>query len=158
YERGIDLSGIPAALRRAVSLIVATAGGKPTGAGDVYPSPAQEPLIFLRPARVEHLLGTEVPARGIERLLTSGGFGVAPRDDRLAVQVPGWRPDVTREVDLIEEIARLRGYDSFPVELRPLRPSVVPDDPADALKGALRQLFTGFGLHEARSFPLGPAG
>ena len=158
FERGIDLSGLPAALRRAVSLIVATAGGKPTGAVDVYPTPVQEPLIFLRPGRVRHLLGADVPVADIERFLTSVGFAVAPREDRLAVQVPGWRPDVTREVDLIEEIARLRGYDSFPVELRPLRPSVVPDDPADALKSRLRRLLTGLGLHEARSFPLGPAG
>ena len=70
----------------------------------------------------------------IERYLGSVGFAVAPKDGRLAVQVPGWRPDVTREVDLIEEVARLKGYDAFPLELRPFRPGTVPDDPGERLK------------------------
>jgi phenylalanyl-tRNA synthetase beta chain len=158
FERGIDPDGVPAALRRGVALILATAGGTATGAVDVYPHPIQEPLVFLRPERVEHLLGMAVPRAEIERHLTSVGFTVAPRDERMAVQVPGWRPDVTREVDLIEEVARLKGYDAFPVELRPLRPSRVPEDPAEALRQRVREVFTGFGLHEARSYPLGASG
>ena len=72
------------------------------------------------------------------------------------MQVPGWRPDVAREEDLIEEIARLRGYDSFPTEMRPLRPSSVPDDPAPAMERRLRRVLTGLGLHESRSNSLGP--
>jgi phenylalanyl-tRNA synthetase beta chain len=124
----------------------------------VYPNPVQEPLVFLRPGRVEHLLGTPVARAEIERHLASVGFTVAPRDERMAVQVPGWRPDVTREVDLIEEVARLKGYDAFPVELRPLRPSTVPDDPSEHLRGRIRRAFTGLGLHEARSYPLGGPG
>ena len=155
FERGMDPDGVPAALRRGVALILATAGGKATGAVDAYPHPIQEPLVFLRPERVEHLLGMAVPRAEIERYLTSVGFTVAPREERMAVQVPGWRPDVTREVDLIEEVARLKGYDAFPVELRPLRPSTVPEDPSEAVRDRVRELFTGFGLHEARSYPLG---
>jgi phenylalanyl-tRNA synthetase beta chain len=59
-------------------------------------------------------------------------------------------------VDLIEEIARIRGYDAFPVVLRPFRPSTVPDDPVEPLKGRLRRLLCGMGLHEARTLPLVP--
>lgn len=159
FERGIDLQALPDALRRAVQLIQTVAGGDVRAAPvDVYPRPAKPRAVFLRPERVEHLLGKPVSAGRIERLLVSIGFAVAPKGKRLHVQVPGWRPDVTREVDLIEEIARLEGYDAFPVELRPLRPSVVPNDPVEALKTAVRRVFTTLGLHEARSLPLVPDG
>src|SRR3989440_12641704 len=90
------------------------------------------------------------------RLLTAVGFFVAPKDGRLAVQVPGWRPDVTREVDLIEEVARLKGYDAFPDELRPYRPGTVPDAPEEQARARVREGLVRVGLLEARTLPLGP--
>jgi phenylalanyl-tRNA synthetase beta chain len=93
----------------------------------------------------------------IERLLSAVGFVVAPKDQRLAVQVPGWRPDVTREVDLIEDVARLRGYQTFPDELRPYRPGTVPDAPSEVTLGRIRERLVRAGLLEARTLPLGPA-
>jgi phenylalanyl-tRNA synthetase beta chain len=155
FERGTDPEAMEDALRRAVSLIRAVAGGEEAeGAIDVYPKPHRQRAVFLRTDRVEHLLGTPVPVDEIERLLTSLGFAVAPKDGRLHVQIPGWRPDVTREIDLIEEVARLRGYDSFPVELRAFKPSSVPADPKEGRKSALRLELAALGLNEARSFPL----
>ncbi len=155
FERGTDIEGMADVLRRAVALVRAVAGGEEREAAiDVYPKPRKAQAVFLRPARVEHVLGTPVPQEEIERLLLSVGFPVAPKEGRLHVQVPGWRPDVTREVDLIEEVARLKGYDSFPVELRPLRPSVVPDDPVEPVKARVRSVLTALGLNEARSLSL----
>jgi len=155
FERGIDLEGMSDALRRAVVLIRAVAGGtEPDEAVDVYPKPSKPRSVFLRPARVEHLLGVPLARDVIEGYLVRLGFPVAPKDDRLHVQIPGWRPDVTGEVDLIEEVARLHGYDAFPVEMRPFRPSAVPSDPVEALKARLRRALTGFGLYEARSLSL----
>jgi phenylalanyl-tRNA synthetase beta chain len=157
FERGIDLLGMPDALRRAIELIVAVAGGalgEPPL--DVWPEPVQEKTIFLRPDRVSHLLGVPVPRAEIERLLTSVGFFVAPKDGRLAVQVPGWRPDVTGEVDFIEEVARLKGYDAFPDELRPYRPGTVPDAPIERAKARVREQLVRSGWYEARTMPLGP--
>ena len=159
FERGTDLLSMADVVRRAVALIRAVAGGEERQAPvDVYPEPVRPRVVFVRPERVQHLLGVVIPTAEIERHLTSVGFVVAPKDARLHVQVPGWRPDVTREVDLIEEVARLKGYDAFPVELRPFRPSTVPDDPVEALKARLRRALTGMGLHEARTLPLMPAG
>ncbi len=158
YERGIDLWGMPDALRRAIDVITAVAGGTLADAPlDLWPEPEQPRAVFLRPERVNHLLGIEVPRTEIEKLLTSVGFVALPKDDRLAVQVPGWRPDVTREVDLIEEVARLRGYDSFPDELRPFRPGTVPDSPVEQAKDRVREVLVGAGFYEARTLSLGPA-
>src|SRR5213595_1908002 len=156
FERGIDQLGMPDALRRAIELIIAVAGGEVRApALDLWPEPQQERTIFLRPERVNHLLGVAIERPEVERLLTGVGFFVAPKDGRLAVQVPGWRPDVTREVDLIEEVARLKGYDAFPDELRPYRPGTVPDAPLERAKGRVRTELAGAGMYEARTFPLG---
>jgi phenylalanyl-tRNA synthetase beta chain len=158
FERGIDMLGMPDALRRAIELIVAVAGGAVREPPlDLWPEPRVEATVFLRPERVGALLGLPVPRSDIERLLTAVGFFVAPKEARLAVQVPGWRPDVTREVDLIEEVARLTGYDAFPNELRPYRPSGVPDAPEEVARARVREGLMRAGMLEARTLPLGPA-
>ena len=159
FERGIDQLGMPAALRRAIDVIVAVAGGALREPPlDLWPQPVQEKTISLRPERASHLLGVPTERAELERLLTSLGFFVAPKDggNRLAVQVPGWRPDVTREVDLIEEAARLKGYDAFPDELRPYRSGTVPDAPVEQIKARVREQLAHSGFFEARTIPLGP--
>ena len=157
FERGIDMLGMTDAVRRAVELIVAVAGGQQREPVlDLWPEPQQERTIFLRPDRVTRLLGTAIERAEIERLLGTVGFFLAPKDARLAVQVPGWRPDVTREVDLIEEVARLKGYDAFPDELRPYRPGAVPDAPEEQARTRVRERLVRAGLLEARTLPLGP--
>ncbi len=160
FERGIDMLAMPEALGRAIDLIRAVAGGEMREPPiDLWPEPQKPRSVFLREARVAHLLGVPVPRREVETLLAGVGFVVAPRDDRMAVQIPGWRPDVAREVDLIEEVARLRGYDTFPDELRPYRPGTVPDAPAELMLRRIRQqlIAGGGGLLEARTLPLGPS-
>src|SRR2546421_6441441 len=160
FERGIDMLGMPEALNRAIDLIRAVAGGEMREAPiDLCPQPEQPRSVFVRDARVSHLLGVPMSRKEIERYLSAVGFVAAPKDDRLAVQVPGWRPDITREVDLIEEVARLRGYDTFPDELRPYRPGTVPDAPSELTLHRIREALVrnGSGLLEARTLPLGPA-
>lgn len=155
FERGTDIHGMSDAVRRAATLIRTIAGGEEAqSAVDVYPNPAKSRVIFLRPERVDQVLGVILPSQDIEHYLSAVGFVVVPKGDRLAVQVPGWRPDVTREVDLIEEVARLRGYDEFPVEMRPYRASTVPDDPMESVKARARRVMTAMGVNEARSMSL----
>ncbi len=157
FERGMDREALPANLARALDLIVAVAGGAVDGTPvDVEPVAAPAATIFLRDARVSHLLGVEIARGEIERVLTALGCVVSPKGDRLAVQVPGGRPDLTREVDLIEEVARIVGYDRFPDEIRPQRLGTVPDALSEQQAGRLRRSLTAAGLHEALIVPLGP--
>ena len=124
FERGIDRWGGGDAMRRCIEIVLATGGGELADAPlDLWPEPSHPPRIFLRPARVAQVLGVEVPWNAIEQYLVAIGATVVskPDDGRIAVDVPGWRPDLVREIDLIEEIARLHGYDTFPSDLRPFR-------------------------------------
>jgi phenylalanyl-tRNA synthetase beta chain len=155
YERGIDIDGIPRALERAAQLLVAVAGGRTDGAPiDLYPMPKPAPSIPLASAHVARLLGEAVPEPEIAKLLAPVGFAVSAfTNGRASVTVPTWRPDVTRNVDLIEEIARLRGYDSFSTELRPFRRGTVPDSPLAILTARVREACVRAGLLEALSMP-----
>ncbi|HEY2806726.1 MAG TPA: phenylalanine--tRNA ligase subunit beta [Gemmatimonadales bacterium] len=156
FERGADYDATAMRLARAAQLIVAVAGGRIEGAVDVYPQPIAPRTIFLRDARLAQVLGVTVSRGDVERVLTAAGCVVGPKADRCAVQVPAWRPDLEREIDLVEEVARLVGYDRFPDQMRPYRPGTVPDAGAEQLGDRLRLVLTGLGLHEAITIPLGP--
>jgi len=133
------------------------AGGQVDGApADVYPSAIAPTTVFVRDARIAHVLGVEIPRAEVERVLTALGCVVGPKEDRIAVQVPAYRPDLTREIDLIEEVARIVGYDRFPDDLRPFRPGAVPDAPSERIADRLRPMLAGLGLHEAITSPMGP--
>jgi phenylalanyl-tRNA synthetase beta chain len=162
FERTIDPGLPPAALRRVVEIITALAGGAVDGApvdirGEV-PSPA---AVVLRIAHVRRLLGEPVPAGEIRKLLAAIGFTVAMRpgtemlagDEELMVTPPSWRGDVVAEIDLVEEVARLVGYDRFPDELRTARPSAVPVPREWKLAAALRDALVAGGLFEVRPMP-----
>jgi phenylalanyl-tRNA synthetase beta chain len=126
FERGVDPEGQPEALQRVVELILAIAGGEVGAAVDVDPVPFERPVIALRPERVERVLGLELTPDELTALLQPLGFEVKRRSSPLRVAVPGYRYDVRSEIDLIEEVARRRGYGSFPEELAPFRPTQVP--------------------------------
>ena len=154
FERFVDPEGQERALLRVLSLILAHAGGTlhPVAA-DLHAREWIEPHIELRLARVERLLGVRFDADRVGELLTPLGFEILDHEDGvLRVVVPGWRgADVTREVDLIEEIARRHGYDAFPAELGTFRPGTVPDHPLFRLEDRLRGLMAGLGAFEAQT-------
>ncbi|HET9981997.1 MAG TPA: phenylalanine--tRNA ligase subunit beta [Longimicrobiales bacterium] len=154
FERGVDPDGMETACRRAVELILAVAGGRAEPrVADVYPARLAPQMLLLRPARAAHLLGVPFGAPEVADLLTPLGFEVAAEDgDAVRVRVPGHRRyDVTREVDLIEEVARRHGYDNFPDELRAYRPNTVPEDPVALLEDRLRSFLAGRGFLESRT-------
>ena len=160
FERGIDRWGGGDAMRRCIELMLATAGGELAEPPvDLWPEPSHPPRIFLRPARVAQVLGVEIPWESIERYLVAIGATVVSKPDngRIAVDVPGWRPDLVREIDLVEEVARMHGYDAFPSDLRPFRLGALPDAPVEAVAAGVRRGMVEQGLYEVSRLPMGPA-
>ncbi|HSG81411.1 MAG TPA: phenylalanine--tRNA ligase subunit beta, partial [Gemmatimonadota bacterium] len=157
FQRGIDHEGLPQALQRVIELILTTAGGAVDGdAVDVYPNPITPRTVELRPSRVSHLLGVELGNDTLGGCLEPIGFGVKQRSGALVVSIPSWRPDVEREVDLIEEIARRHGFANFPDEMRTFRPTSVPEDGYVDVIRRLRAYLVGRGFLEAKTHPLVP--
>lgn len=156
FERGTDRWGAADAFRRAIALLQALAGGTLDAAIDLVPETANPPRIFLRPARVAQVLGIELAWSEIERCLVAIGATVVskPDDGRIAVDVPGWRPDLQQEIDLVEEVARIHGYDNIPTELRPFRPGTREDDPEWTAIGRVRRGMAMLGLSEVMTLEM----
>ena len=114
FERGADPNGIPYALDRLAGLIVELAGGEITrGQVDANPKPINDLQVELRVSRCNMVLGTDLDRSEVIRILTGLGMSCAG-SDTLQVTVPTFRPDITREIDLIEEVGRIYGYDNIP--------------------------------------------
>ena len=155
FERGVDPEGHLPAIMRALDVVLATAGGEVDGPLlEVLPRPWKATSVVLRPSRVERVLGVRFEVAELEGLLTPLGFTVEKGDEDtegadLRVVVPGYRSyDVTREIDLIEEVTRAHGYDSFPEDLSAARPTTVPDDPVFQLEDQIRSVLSSEGLFE----------
>lgn len=155
FERGVDPELGPIALDRVVRLIVSLAGGQLAEAPvDIGSSSPTRPDVTVRMKRVAQVLGEPVPIEASRRYLESIGFETVSKTDReLEMRVPSWRSDVSTEIDLVEEIARLHGYDKFPDEIRPFRPTTTFDDPRWRMADRLREALVGLGLYETRPIP-----
>ena len=157
FERGVDPEGHLPAVKRVLEVILANAGGEVDGPiMEALPRPWEAAALRLRPARVEQVLGVRLDDAELRALLTPLGFtiqnggGKAGCDGDLSVIVPGFRSyDVTREIDLIEEVTRAHGFDRFPEDLAAARPTTVEDDPLFQLEDRLRTVLSGEGLLEA---------
>lgn len=158
FERGVDAAQMEAAVRRAAALITATAGGTVADAAAVAGPGLPEPAaVSLRLARVEQVLGRAFDAGEVAEYLRPLGFDVAGDGAVLEVGVPGHRRhDVSREEDLIEEVARRHGYDQFSDELRPFRPGTVPTHPLFLVEDRVRRTMVAMGFMEAHTAAFAP--
>lgn len=160
FERGTDLQAVPDALRRCIQVLQAVAGGRLDGTSvDCWPEPSGPPRIFLRTERVVQILGVDLPVYVLEQCLVAIGATLVakPAEHRLAVEVPGWRPDLREEIDLIEEIARIYGYDALPDDRRPFRAGNQVDAPIHLASDEVRRGLASEGLFEVVLLPLGPS-
>jgi len=154
FERTVPATSPAATYERAVQLILALAGGAVADAPVLVGAPPPLPLeVALRASRVATALGVSLSADDCINLLTPVGFACVRHADDLVVTVPSFRVDVLREIDLVEEIARLYGYDRIPDVLRPFRVGTVPDDPLVAVERRVRAVLVGLGCMEVRPMP-----
>lgn len=125
FGRGIDYGGCLRVAHRAASLIQQLSGGRIIeGAVDAYPKPLQPRPIHLNPSNVNRILGTDIPAQTIKVYLKNLELDVQEENEgKLIVTPPSFRGDLEREIDLIEEVARLEGYEKIPCTLPTGSPS-----------------------------------
>ena len=167
FERGADVNAAPVAIARSAALLQQIGAAQPLGPMiDRYPSPVPPVTLTLRASRIEHVLGVAVADSEIPARLQPLGFVVnEDRGSRIEgressildpsswqVNVPSFRVDVQREIDLIEEIARHDGYVSLPATFPELTEPQPAPDPRAQRDRLVRQLLTACGLSEAVTF------
>jgi phenylalanyl-tRNA synthetase beta chain len=154
FERGADFESTVLACDRVAELILLSAGGELMGgAVDVIARRIDLAPVALHLSEVHRILGDKLETNEIFRILKQLGFELMPErggDPDFTVHIPSWRLDVEREIDVVEEIARLHGYDKFTNTLPAFAGAVV--DPADEAKQSrLRTSLLALGYHEAIS-------
>jgi len=154
FERGADFESTILSCDRVAELIFESGGGKLVGGVvDVIARKLDQAPVELRTSEVRRILGAGLDAYQVARILKKLGFEPRPEpgeENDFTVRIPSWRLDVEREIDLIEEIARLHGYDKFPNTLPAFVGSVV--DTPDARKDEkLRTSLLALGFNEAVS-------
>jgi phenylalanyl-tRNA synthetase beta chain len=151
FERGVDPELPRAAIERATALLIDIAGGEP---GEVIEAALpehlpQRPAVTLRRARIARVLGITIDDAEIERVLTALGMQVQAQSGGWRVAPPSRRFDIEREEDLIEEVARIHGYDAIPASLPAGAPPAPQDDESKLAVSALNAGLAARGYQEA---------
>ncbi len=153
FERGVDFLLAERAIERASQLIIDICGGQPGPScvvdGAALPTPAS---ILLREQRIEKMLGMALPETEVTAILEGLGLGVERVAEGWQVKAPSWRFDIAIEVDLLEELARVYGYNRLPV--RPLQSTleIVPRPESRRPQAQLRQQMVARGFQEAITY------
>ncbi len=154
FERGVDPSGTVRAADAAAELMRQTAGGVVArGAVDAHPAPIAPKRVSVRVERASKVLGVPLDASRVRESLASLGLDVCEADEGvLDVEVPTFRPDVEREIDLIEEIGRRVGYENIPATLPASANPAARPAPARVLELEARRTMLAGGFSEAVNF------
>jgi phenylalanyl-tRNA synthetase beta chain len=148
FERGVDPNGVVNAALRACGLLQELAQGKVLkGVVDNYPSPILPARVTLRPQRANQILATDLKPEEMGQILRSLDMEVVQNQD-LKVTIPTFRPDLSREIDLIEEITRIHGYDKIQTSLRASGELVTRVSEKERAVARLKLLLAGNGFFE----------
>lgn len=150
FERGVDPQGTVAALNRAAKLIAGVSNASLVeGVIDAHPKPVESAVIRLGVKETNRLLGTAFSGEEIEEMLQSIEFKTEPESqDHLTVSTPSFRVDVKRPEDLMEEVARLSGYENIPLTYPSVPVKGRPPLKSLTLRNRTREILSGYGFHE----------
>lgn len=173
FERGIRAELAPRGLRRATQLILQVAGGRAArGIIDLYPNVKEPPVVKLSPERIKQVLGVEPDMARAEQVLKSLGFerarapeglidlieaieaAPAPERNTLWMRAPYWRSDIAIEDDLVEEVARITGYDAVPTKMLSSEIPHHEPQPLRTLRERIKDLLASVGMQETISYSL----
>lgn len=147
FEKGIDFHRVDFASRRACHLLAQFGGKILSGEAVDSETPPENPVLDLRPDKVRKVLGADIENAVMKKLLESLDFVVAEKGENFVVTVPSIRQDIGQEADLIEEVARLYGYDNIP-STHPLNETQGGYKPERAFDHRLREIMARCGLYE----------
>lgn len=165
FERGIRPELVPLALKRATKLVLKYAGGQAaSGIVDRHSTSEKMTPVKITRKRIKQVLGLDLPVTEVEKTLASLGFECIERNQSstktgdknytLSMKIPYWRSDISIENDLIEEIARIIGYDKIPTTmLSTTIPQHLPN-PSRELRERTRNILASSGMQEVISYPL----
>jgi phenylalanyl-tRNA synthetase beta chain len=150
FENEVDAAAIKTALDYASSLISEVCGGRILkGIVEASPKPYKPRFITCRLSKINALLGTKLSLGEVESFLSRLGFASSSdNSDLYQLKIPSWRNDISDEIDIIEEVARLYGYNNIPRNLPKHISSRIPHSPMFAFSKLVRSKMIGFGLQE----------
>ncbi|WP_179395218.1 phenylalanine--tRNA ligase subunit beta [Lacticaseibacillus absianus] len=155
FEKGIDVGSINAALDEAARLMAALGNGEvATGTLSASAIDATPTVVDISLSRINHVLGTALDEETVSAIFKRLGFGVTAADGLFAVSVPTRRWDIAIEADLIEEVARIYGYDNLPSTLPTTTMTIGEFTPTQARIRRTRKLLEGLGLTQIISYAL----
>ncbi|MDQ2653253.1 MAG: phenylalanine--tRNA ligase subunit beta [Chloroflexota bacterium] len=153
YERGIDPNQVSDAVARAVQLILELSpGASVTAFSDAYPHPRAPQALSVPFGEIERLLGVRIPPQDVQAVLERLGFSPRVTEDTIDVLVPTWRSDVTMAADIVEEVARIVGYETLPETLPTGETPPVRRDAMFLFQQKARRTLAGLGFWETISY------
>ena len=148
FEKGVDPNNLDYASARVCSLFAELCDGEVLdGMIDWCPKPIERPVVTMRPDRCNSILGTELSPDKMVETLRGLEFEVVPGDP-IEATIPTFRHDIEREIDLIEEVARMVGYDAIPDAIENSGPLFAPENPMELFQDEIRTVLTGAGFDE----------
>ncbi len=156
FERGVDPNGCVAALDRAAALLAEVSGGAVfAGVADAYPTPVSPRSLSVRVSRVNAVLGTCLVGADVAGILGRLGLGTCGEGETIEVTVPTWRPDLEREIDLIEELVRVWGMERVPSTLPEGRGRLGSVTERQKLVSRIHLAMRSSGLNETMTYSFG---